>query len=146
MQSLDCMVSLNFATAATPSYIPTRNAHRLSIARDRGPQDCQALGPHPPCHLGSHEAHPPSHLDPQLPAVPTAPCCTHLLWTDSVIHVSAPTLRLAGFWEGLPSLPPGSACQMLLAPSWLTGNRPLSSTPPLSLEESEEPRWPHPSH
>lgn len=61
-----------------------------SIASVQGPQDCQAPGPHPLCLLGSHEAHPPSHLDPQLPAVPSAPCCTlsSLLYPLDVDRVS----------------------------------------------------------
>lgn len=102
-----------------------------SIASVRGPQDCRAPAPHPLCLLGSHEAHPPSHLDPQLPAIPSAPCCTHLLWTESAIYLSAPTPRLPELLGKPPTLRTWSAGQVLPAPSWLT--EPPPQPPPGSL-------------
>lgn len=128
-----------------------------SIASVRGPQDCQAPGPHPPCHLGSHEAHPPSHLDPQLPAAPSAPCRTLSSLPDPQLPAaptccgqtqSSTSLLLhpgsQSFWEGLPTLHtwvslPGAPSSLLA--KW---EPPTLSKPPpsLSLEESEEPRWP----
>lgn len=96
-----------------------------SIAGVRGPQDCQPPDPHPPCHLGSHEAHPPSRPYPQFPAQSHLRLCSY------------PQARRV---LGRPN--PAHLVSLPGAPSSLLANRgppTLSRPQPLSLEESEDP-------